>query len=226
MEKQFKELILRYQPYIYHDKLEPFPIRFVGCTVFTERMPSASFPKWVVDPAEEGAKQIIEYAIYYDYDIQHLYDLEHIWVAIDEKEEVIDCWCSFHGMRLREAGVGTFRMEGTHPILYAQPGKHAMLPHPELFELHPQFHCACTSKAGGGLLLPALLKGAVKTNDCLDGEIAKYICAHYCFQPSLEFEQEKLLEEQFVTWPELLERIPGLILEQLRIITGSDDFCL
>ncbi len=219
MDEQLRELILRYQPYVYKDKLDPFPIRFVGCTVFTEKMRSASFPKWVVDPAEEGAKMIIEYAVYYDYDIQHMYDLEHIWVAIDTVGNVIDCWCSFHGMRLRAAGLSMFQMEGTHPILYSQPGKHAMLPHPELFELHPQFRSACTSEAGGGLLLPALLNGAVETNDCLDAKITEYIRAHYSFYPSMEFVREKLMPEQFLSWPELLSIIPKRIAEQISIIS-------
>lgn len=222
MDSQTRELILRYQPYIYRDRLEPFPIRFVGCTVFTEKKRSASFPKWVVDPARENADRIIEYAIYYNYDIQHMYDLEHIWVGINAEGKVIDCWCSFHGMRLRAAGVSMFRMEGDHPILYSQPGKHAMLPHPELFELHPQFHTACTSEAGGGILLPALLNGAVETNDRLDARVTAYIRTHYSFQPSMEYVLEKLTPEQFLSWPELLSVIPKLLTEQINIINKQE----
>lgn len=221
MDRELQKLILRYQPYIYKDRLEPFPIRFIGCTVFTQKMRSASFPKWVVDPAKENADMIIEYAIYYDYDIQHMYDLEHIWVAVNAAGNVTDCWCSFHGMRLRAAGVSMFRMEGGHPILYSQPGKHAMLPHPELFELHPQFHTACTSEAGGGILLPAFLNGAVETNDALDAKVTAYIRTHYSFRPSMEYTLEKLTPEQFLTWPELLSIIPKLLTEQIRIINES-----
>lgn len=222
MDSQTRELILRYQPYIYRDRLEPFPIRFVGCTVFTETKRSASFPKWVVDPEKENADRIIEYAIYYDYDIQHMYDLEHIWVGINAEGKVIDCWCSFHGMRLRAAGVRMFRMEGDHPILYSQPGKHAMLPHPELFELHPQFHTACTSEAGGGILLPALLNGAVETNDRLDARVTAYIRTHYSFRPSMEYVLEKLTPEQFLSWPELLNVIPKLLTEQINIVNKQE----
>lgn len=218
MDRELQELILRYRPYIYKDRLEPFPIRFIGCTVFTQKMRSASFPKWVVDSAKENADMIIEYAIYYDYDIQHMYDLEHIWVAVNAAGNVTDCWCSFHGMRLRAAGVSMFRMEGDHPILYSQPGKHAMLPHPELFELHPQFHVACTSEAGGGILLPAFLNGAVETNDALDAKVTAYIRTHYSFQPGMDYTLEKLTPEQFLTWPELLSIIPKLLTEQIRII--------
>lgn len=126
MDDVQKELVLRYSPHIYRDQNDPFPVRYVGCTVFTQAARSVSFPKWFVDPQNEGAAVIIEYAIYYDYDIQHLYDLEHIWVAIDEKGKPVNCWCSFHGMRLRAAGVSAFRLEGEHPVLYAQPGKYAI----------------------------------------------------------------------------------------------------
>lgn len=218
MDTKMKELILRYQPYIYKDQLDPFPIRYIGCTIFSEKKRSDSFPKWVVDPAGEGAKAIIEYAVYYDYDIQHMYDLEHIWVAIDDEENVIDCWGSFHGMRFRAAGVRFFKMEGTHPILYSQPGKHAMLPDPELFELLPHFRNACTTEAGGGILLPALLNGAVQSNESLDAEVAAYIRKHFAFEPSMEFVREQLTPEQFITWPELLEEIPKLISKQVQIM--------
>jgi hypothetical protein len=70
MDDRQREMILRYQPYIFRDRKDPFPIRFVGCTIFTEKVRSESFPKWVVDPAAVGAEAIIEYAIYYDYDNQ------------------------------------------------------------------------------------------------------------------------------------------------------------
>lgn len=218
MDARQKEMILRYQPYIYKDRKEPFPIRFIGCTIFTEKMQSKSFPKWLIDPAQEGAQAIIEYAIYYDYDIQHMYDLEHIWVAVDVEGNVSGCWCSFHGMRLRADGIRTFKIEGTHPILYAQPGKHAMLPDPSLFELHPQFHTACTSEAGGGLLIPALLNGSVKTDARLDNVITTHIRTHYSFCPSMEFVSEELTPEQFISWPELLDTIPKLITEQIKTL--------
>lgn len=218
MDDQRKEMILRYQPYIYKDCKDPFPIRYIGCTIFTEKMRSDSFPKWVVDPAAAGAQAIIEYAIYYDYDIQHMYDLEHIWVAVDVNGSVVDCWCSFHGMRLRAAGISSFRLDGTHPVLYSQPGKHAMLPHPELFELHPQLHTACTVDAGGGLLIPSMLAGAVHTSDSLDDRINDYIRNNYTFTPSMEFVWEQLAADQFVSWSELLSLIPQLITEQVKIV--------
>ncbi len=218
MEKQQRETALRYRPHIYKDSRDPFPVRYIGCTVFTEKQRSESFPKWEVDPAAAGVQAIIEYAIYYDYDIQHMYDLEHIWVGVGAGGEVVDCWCSFHGMRLRAAGISTFRLEGTHPVLYSQPGKHAMLPHPELFELHPGLHSACTQGAGGGLLIPSMLSGRVATNVGQDKRISEYIRKNFTFIPSMKFVPEQLVPEQFISWKELLERIPQLIGEQLELI--------
>ncbi len=221
MDAQQKEWIIRYQPRIYRDRNDPFPIRYLGCTVFTRKERSSSFPKWVIDPAGEGAQAIIEYAIYYDYDIQHLYDLEHIWVAVGEDGGVKDCWGSFHGMRLRAAGVRAFRVDGTHPVLYAQPGKHAMMPEPELFELLPKMRQTCNLGAGGGLLIPGFLQGRMETNAAQDEKIRMYLVDHFSFVPSMEFEPETLEPEQFLSWPELLERIPQLVARQIQIIEAS-----
>lgn len=218
MNMEQREIVLRYQPHIYRDKVEPFPIRFVGCTVFTGPEQSQSFPGLELNPQAVGAAAIIEYAIYYDYDIQHLYDLEHIWVAVGADGQVVDCWCSFHGMRLRAAGLAVFRVEGTHPVLFAQPGKHAMLPAPELFELHPQFHTACNQDAGGGLLIPPMLTGKLITDAARDERINRYICSHFTFKPALKFERETLSDSQFLSLQELLEKIPELVEAQLQII--------
>lgn len=217
-----KALFLRYCPHIYKDKNDPFPIRYIGCTAFTKPRRSDSFPKWFIDPHAEGAATILEYAIYYDYDIQHLYDLEHIWVALDHQGTPVDCWCSFHGMRLRAAKVSTFKTEGDHPVLYSQPGKHAMLPHPELFLLHPDFHKACAEKAGGGILVPGFLSEKIKTDVETDALVTRYIREKYSFTPSLEFVPEEITQTQLVSWPALLEKIPELIRAQLEEIGCKD----
>ena len=220
MDDALRTMALRFKPVLYQDRKEPFPVRFIGCTVFTERRRSESFPKWVVDPAAAGARSIIEYAIYYDYDIQHLYDLEHIWVAVDGDGKLTDCWSSFHGMRLRPAGHPSFRTEAGRPVLYSQPGKHAMLPDPVLFELLPDLRAACGEMAGGGLLIPGFLSGAVRTDEDLDGRIRRYIKNNYAFAPSMEFVREEPADDLLISWPELLRRIPGLLEAQIERILG------
>ena len=152
-----KELVLCCQPHIYRDRKEPFPIRHIGYTVFREKGRSQSFRDLALDPAEHGAAFIIEYAVYYDYDIQHMYDLEHAWTAVREDGSLAGCWGTFHGMRLRADGLASFRTEKGCPVLYAEPGKHALLPDPALFCLHEEFPACCREKAGGGLLVPEML---------------------------------------------------------------------
>ena len=218
MDDAWKTMALRFRPILYQDKREPFPIRFIGCTVFTERRRSESFPKWVVDPAAAGAQAIIEYAIFYDYDIQHLYDLEHVWAAVDGDGKLVDCWSSFHGMRLRAAGHPSFRTEEGRPVLYSQPGKHAMLPDPVLFGLLPDLRTACGENAGGGLLIPGFLSGAVQTDEELDERIRRHIKNNYAFSPSMEFVREELADDLLISWPELLRRIPELLEAQVRRI--------
>jgi len=221
MEPALKELFLKYLPHVYKDKADPFPIRYLGCSCFRKPAQSESYPKWHIDPREEDAEAILEYAVYYDYDIQHLYDLEHIWVAVGHDGQVKDCWSSFHGMRLRAAGLRAFRLEGTHPVLYSQPGKHAMLPDPELFLLHSQFHTCCSEKAGGGLLIPGMLQGSMTTDPRQDAAIRSHIRQNYAFVPSGEYVPDPLTAEQLISWPELLETIPRLVQAQLNIINGE-----
>lgn len=218
MTKEQKMLFLRYYPHIFKDKADPFPVRYIGCTAFAAPQRSASFPKWLIDPQREGAAMILEYAIYYDYDIQHLYDLEHIWVAIDENGKVVNCWCSFHGMRLRAAGVSTFTMDGEHPVLYSQPGKHAMLPHPELFLLHPDFEKACSEAAGGGVLVPGFLSDRVKTDPETDEKVTRFIRENYSFAPTMDFIPERIDEDQLLSCEELFDKIPELIACQLQLV--------
>lgn len=218
MNAEQKAQFNRYCPHIYRDKAEPFPIRYIGCTAFSQPRRSESFPKWFVDPQAEGAAVILEYAVYYDYDIQHMYDLEHIWVAVDADGSVKDCWCSFHGMRLRAAGLSTFRMDGDHPILYAQPGKHAMLPHPELCRLHPDLERACGEASGGGVLVPGFLQDQIRTDPETEEAVARYIRTRFAFTPTMEFVPERVGQAQLLSWEELLQTIPQRLAQQLRII--------
>lgn len=215
------QLALAYQPRIWKDRKEPFPIRYFGCTVFRERGASPSFRDLTLDPAELDAAYIIEYAVYYDYDIQHLYDLEHVWVAVDPSGAVTGCWSSFHGMRLRAHRIAAFRLEGTHPVLYAQPGKHALLPDPALFWLHQDFPESCGPKAGGGLLIPPMLRGRMETDEAQDRMIERYIRERYAFAPAMAYGPETVEPEQVIPWPQLLEKIPEMVAEELARIRGS-----
>ena len=218
LSEKERELILAYQPRILMDRLDPFPVRLIGCTVFSEPGPSNSFARLHLDPAALGAKYIIEYAYYFDYDIQHLYDLEHIWVMVGGDGRVTECWSSYHGMRMRASGLKSFRLEGDHPVLYCQPGKHAFLPDPELFRLHCQYDICCRENAGGGLLVPGMLQGRMTTDAQRDEKIRSFIRDRFSFDPSEDYVPQTLEDGQYIPWEALLDEIPRLVEAQLKII--------
>lgn len=219
---QNRELALRFQPHIYRDKRDPFPVRHIGYTVFREKGSSQSFRNLVLDPAEYGAVFVIEYAVYYDYDIQHMYDLEHAWTAVRTDGSLAGCWGTFHGMRLRADRLASFRTEEGCPVLFAEPGKHALLPDPALFSLHDQFPDCCGTKAGGGLLVPDMLRGRMATDAAQDEWIRRYMRERYVFTPAMEFEREDVAEERFLPWPELMARIPELVRAELHRTGWTD----
>ena len=125
-------------------------------------------------------------------------------------------------MRLRADRLASFRTEEGCPVLYAEPGKHALLPDPALFCLHEQFPACCREKAGGGLLVPEMLGERMGTSAAQDEWVRRYMRERYVFTPSMEFEREDVPEERFLPWPELMERIPGLVREELLRIGWTD----
>ena len=223
LTEEVKETATRYLPVIMKDRNEPFPIRNIGITVFDGPGDSLTFPGLRFDLMRFGWKRVIEYAVYLDYDIQHLYDLEHMWVAASEDGEVMDCLCSFHGKLLRASGVpGLYRTENGRPVLYMQPGKHAFMPDPRLFGLHAEKDLCCRENAGGGLLIPSFLQDRMTSTPEQDERIRTYIRRHFSFDPAWEFgPAEPLKEDVFLTAEELLARIPLLVREQLRIINSE-----
>ncbi len=62
----------------------------------------------------------------------------------------------------------------------------------------------------------------METNAAQDEWIRRYMRERYVFTPSMEFEREDVPEERFLPWPELMERIPGLVREELLRIGWTD----
>jgi len=67
---------------------------------------------------------------------RHLYELEHVWVYLDTAGKPVWVEASSHGdyasMVLED---GSMPMDGTHPLVYSQPGKHAFAPTAHFFEM-------------------------------------------------------------------------------------------
>lgn len=216
LEEKFEsdlELAAAYVPHLRYDKEEPFALEGIGYTIYRETAKSPSCRRTIEAP--EGGIAV-EYAFYYDFDIQHLYDLEHSFVYLDGEGRVIGVESSFHGKFLNSLIEGVLEFEGSHPVLYVQPGKHAFLPAPEYFKLIIDRDTACNKNAGeAGFLIMPMFEGRLATDEELDRKVEEYICQNYSFAPSWEFVKEspdgRKEEEVLMSYQEL----DGLVVKNL-----------
>ena len=136
------QLAAAYAPILLATADEPYPPQVYGYSVVRRQTPSLS-SKFLLAP--RGAA-VIEYAVWYDYDIGHLYDLEHVWVHLDADGTVLLVEASRHGNRRDMAGCA---FEGKHPILAVETGKHAHWPTVEaMAPAHGFITVACDRLAG------------------------------------------------------------------------------
>lgn len=212
---QCDKLARKHLPILYRDVKEPFPLLYIGYTVFTKAGISASTGRWI-DPARRQAAVCIEYAYYYDYDIQHLYDLEHLWIYLDDEEKVCGCECSFHGMYLNAMLPGRDLLHGENRVhMYVQPGKHAFMPDPVLFHLFIDFWDSCGELAGkDGILTPAVVPGMPGHSEEEDKKMEQSIKERFAFVPSEEYEEWEPKAE-LMEWEALKTIIPGRIRREM-----------
>ena len=210
-----KQLALKYAPIIHFDVDETIPLKRVGYTVFREELRSDSFPKRTVQPDFCGL--VIEYALFWDYDIQHMYDLEHIWVWVAPDGSVTKAEASFHGkyLTLWEPDLPfADAPEGNHVHAYCQPGKHAFLPDGQLFRLMPGWKESCNVASGGEVLVGGPFAGVYEPTTEDDRRCTAYIRDHFSFVPTLVFDEgSPLSEDMLCTWEELKAWIPARIAE-------------
>ncbi|WP_379157668.1 hypothetical protein [Paenibacillus sp. sgz5001063] len=212
-------LAVKYAPCLLFDQNEPFfPVRF-GITVLREDGDSPSFRRRL-SVQRHDVQAVVEYAIYYDYDIQHLYDLEHVWVYIGRNGEVADVEVSFHGKYLKGLLRGQTNLSGTQAALYVQPGKHALSPLPELFELLPGF-VSCTQEEAGadGLIYGHFYSGNLASDEEIDRRVRAYLQT-FRFTPTQLYSSWEYADrrELFVSWSQLFAEIPERIRKELERI--------
>jgi hypothetical protein len=215
-------LAVKYKPVFMMDKMEPFEITAIGYTLFYETSQSDSFPKREIVIDKSSIKYAIEYAVWFDYDIQHLYELEHVWVYIGHDEAVCHVEGSFHGKYLTmvdlDTGVPVLEQE-THPVVCLQPGKHAVLPDQRLVRLVPGWKECCMEQAGAdGLLIQDMFRERIEDHPELQDMVRAYIRKQYAFIPSMEFQAFRPGEDLFMPWRELKSSIPDRINRQLEVI--------
>lgn len=221
MEDNLK-LLAKYKPVIMLDKNEPFEITAMACTVFHETKRSNSFPKREIMIDPENTAYAIEYAIWYDYDIQHLYELEQVWVYVGHDGMVWHVEASFHGKYLNMVDLDTGKpvlVDETHPVVYAQPGKHAMVPDQRLIRLIPDWWECCMEKAGSdGVLVQDMFETEIHTDKDLQKMTETYIRERFGFRPAMEFQPFDLKDDKLVSWEALKRSIPERVKRQIKII--------
>lgn len=206
-------LARRLAPLIRFCDNEPFLPSRVGVTVFTApgRSPSGPF-----DIAfEAGIAKVVEYAIWWDWDIQHLYELEHIWLYLDAANDVVTVQASAHGGVFAMRGPdGSLPLEDGRLTLFSTPGKHAFTA--TMAEQQPtaeRTRISCQAMAGcGGVLINDLFGTALSAITPEDHRAVKRYLQARAFLPTFQFGQSvDLSAADLVSWPELAGWIPGRV---------------
>src|SRR5215212_2281201 len=215
-ESEAQALAARYAPIILFDQREPFLPLAAGYTLFSADAQSPSFSRTIAlgAPDRPPAQLAIEYAIWWDWDIQHLYELEHVWVYIDTAGQLIHAEASWHGGFQAMRYDAVVPRDGDHVLIYSEPGKHAFAPHPAWFAERAAPHPRATTDALaglGGLLVTSLFQGLIARTPLAD-TLARTYLARQAFTPSYIFQQRFAFEPtQLVPWPALRDWVPQRI---------------
>jgi len=199
-------LALQHTPILLLDRAEPFRVEGVGYAVLDRGTFSPTFPRRLV--VEPPACQVIEYAMEWDADIGHLYELEHVWVYLDGEGMVVRVEASWHGTYREMVADGRIPLEDGHPILYVEPGKHAMAPSPAWFqERSAQTLRECTRLAGAGGIWLNPLYGFPAMKSPQTDRLARTYLRRKAFTPTWIFDRRLEIS------PELLRPTRQLLLE-------------
>ena len=206
-------LARRHAPIIRFDEREPFFPSVVGYTIFEADAPSASFPRDI--RLAEGIAFAIEYAIWWDWDIQHLYELEHIWVYIDRDGKLKEAEASWHGRyhQMRDDD-GNPPLEDGRLALYSEPGKHAFAPSRAwLLRRKAKTIASCGVRAGAmGLHITPLFDGIIADDNPLNNRLVHSYLERLQFEPSFDFSQRfDLRQALMLPWPRLFKWIPARV---------------
>lgn len=201
----------RYAPTIRFDAAEPFLPVVTGYTVFRADGPSPSFPRQVDCRLTPDWSLAVEYAVWFDWDIQHLYELEHAWSYVDSAGRLVWAEASWHGgyasLLLND---GRIACQGGRPLLYAQPGKHAFVPEEVCLRRVQHFVLTDASRdAGdGGVLVKDMYAGQIHPTPEDHQRVSAYL-RRRAFTPTLNFTREVTLPAAaLVPWPVLDSWIP------------------
>lgn len=207
------ELARRLAPVIRFCDNEPFLPGRVGISVLTEpcRSPSSALDI-TFGP---GIAKVVEYAIWWDWDIQHLYELEHIWLKLDANDQVVGVEASAHGgifpMTISD---GALPLDEGRVTLVSAPGKHAFSATPEgQLPAAEITSVSCQELAGRGtILVNDMFRDALAGLTAEDHRVVKRYLQARAFLPSFQFNQRfDLSTVEFSSWADLAAWIPGRV---------------
>lgn len=210
------DLARRHAPIVYFDAAEPFLPEQVGYAVLRQPAPSPSFDRYLNLAVPDGRRAwaVIEYALWTDWDIQHLYELEHVWSYVDAAGRLLHAEASWHGRFGPLVQDGRLSAEDERPVAYAQPGKHAMVATPEVFARFDAQRAAVAAAAGPeagtmGLLVGKPIAGRIEKNRRRDALANAYLHRR-AFTPTFRFNTRwDAREAVWVSCEELIEGIPS-----------------
>ena len=208
------EIARRHAPVLYFDLAEPFLPDLLGYAVVRQPGPSPTFDRYLDLRTPDGhrATAVIEYALWYDWDIQHLYELEHAWAYLDAAGDLVHAEGSWHGEPIPLVRDGRVSAEGERPMAYAQPGKHALSADPALFSAHDGYRelvrREADERAGGGFHVGPLVEGALRSSARRNGLTRAYLHTR-AFTPTFRFERRwDGADGPLVPIDDLIEAVP------------------
>ena len=138
----------------------------------------------------QSAAAVIEYALWTDWDIQHLCELEHVWSYVDDAGRLIHAEASWHGEWVPLVQAGHLSAEGNRPVAFAQPGKHAMSPDPRVFTEIDAYRLLVTRESRppsrGGLHVVEMMRGRLRPTVRGDALARAYLHTR-AFEPTFRF---------------------------------------
>lgn len=182
------DLAMRHAPLIRFDVREPFLPSVIGYTVFRQGQRSASFPRDIVLPP--GTACAIEYAVWWDWEIQHLYELEHVWVYIDSADQVVAVDASWHGgFHAMADATGQPPLENGRTVVYSEPGKHAFAPVIDwLLKRRLTTDDSCGRSTGRmGVHVTPLFDGLIDDRTPLNNNVVHAYLESLRFEPTYDF---------------------------------------
>lgn len=196
---------------------EPFLPTRVGITVLTEPRQSPSAELQITFGPDVA--RVVEYAIWWDWDIQHLYELEHVWLKLDAADNVIAVAASAHGElfdMLRPDG--SLPVEDGRVTLYSEPGKHAFHATPDPIHVKRQWLEACCGPltSEGHVLINAMFETAFAGITAEDHRAVRRHLEGRAFLPTFRFGHAfDVAALERLSWPELHDYIARRVPEVL-----------